>query len=446
MPPIKDFSFLVDLLISAGLGAFVGLRNEITHAKIGKQMIGGIRSYAFLGILGYLIGKLTCYAPVIGSIIVAASVALVVIYYIDHLWRRKATSLSMELSALVTLLFSFLFGFGLITLKIAIGIAIITVGVISFKENLKRFAFALDEWELKEFILFAVMGLLLLPWLPNTEFSLVEILSFIGVKIPIDSLYLSVEFLNPYRVGLVLAVVLGVNLLGYFVAKYSHSAKKWLLQSAVSGFFSSTATTVALASQSKIIKNLHLVILGILLANLASFVEVILLSSAFNLRFTSEILKITTVMLAVGGVYFVFYFKKNKKQVSKLKIDLKPHNFLHFSIALRFVAFYIVARYLIKILSILYGSEGALISLIALGFTGIDLATLNTAIFIKDGVISLTQGLLVFLGVNLVNFVAKVVYISLTKPTREFLIESIKLFILLSLGVILGYALVAVPF
>ena len=439
-----EVNLLFRIVLMGLLGALAGLRNEITHARLGKQMIGGVRTYALLAILGFLVGLgFLFYGPWI-FLALSPAFALISIYYWDHLTRRKATSLSMELSALVVLLIGVLVGSGIITLRLAGVLVFIVVVIMTGKSGFKHFAFRLDEHEFKELLLFALLFLLLLPYLPNANYSLADLLGLVVDLNRAGTLptWAYVRFFNPFKTVLIVSLVSFINLAAYILVKFGGSVKYWIYQAVLGGIVSSTTTTVAIIGAYRVLKNTTLVLLSILLANLSSFVEVVVLVAILVTPFLRVILLPTVGMFAAGAALLLFISLYNKKLLNiNSRLEFKHSmDLLNVGLGVKFALLFVLVRFIVEVLGAYIGTWGVVASLILLGITGVDIATLNAGFLFLEGKLSSAEALAVFVGVNLVNFAAKLFYIYMAKPPKRLIKGAVLVFSILSLGLLIGYA------
>ncbi len=79
-----------------------------------------------------------------------------------------------------------------------------------------------------------------------------------------------------------MVLITGLEVVGYVLAKFVGKKKGLAVTSLVSGFVSSTSSTIAIAKRAKEGHSSHLLVAGIVLANLASFVHMFVLIASIN--------------------------------------------------------------------------------------------------------------------------------------------------------------------
>ncbi len=409
---------LYRLVLVFFIGAIVGLRNEITHAKKGHMMLGGFRSYGITAVIVYLIARYLWALEFLSYAIITVLLSLVTIHYIHHLFIRKTKSLSMELSYIFVILIAYLLGIEVLGFKVAFTLVVLVSFLMSYNTDLKRVLFGFSEIELKEIVLFGVLVMAILPWLPNQDYSIMQGLQMLVGSVYINNplLYtmLTIKWFNPYRFMFIVVVFSFVKLLGYILVKYLQGVKVWFIQAIVGGFISSTTTTISLAKWYKDLQNKarvkSLVLMAILVANMVSFIEVTLLVLPFSYTFAYGIFAVTIAMLLFAVIYYALIARTEKRGRVTHKMIPTEHG-LDLTTGFKFATIYTLVRFLVLFLGSISGSAIALLPLILLGVTGIDIASINLAVLVAEGSISFAVGILAFIAVNTINLLAKVFYV-----------------------------------
>ena len=99
---------------------------------------------------------------------------------------------------------------------------VILMLILSLKQKIKLFVAGIKQFELESFISYAIIALVILPFLPNTPLFLRDI-PFLksllsAFQINFDK-FLNLELINPFGVWKVVALVTGVEIFGYFLEK-----------------------------------------------------------------------------------------------------------------------------------------------------------------------------------------------------------------------------------
>jgi len=210
-----------------GLGLLVGLQREWVQNRV-----AGIRTFALLSLFGALCGLLGLVYG--GWVIAAALVAFVSIVIIGHLAEMKNkepdSGLTTEMAMLV------MFATGIITIHghrlIAVVIAGSVMVLLQSKKPLHDMVRRIGEDDLREIARLVLVGLVILPALPNREMGYLDVL-------------------NPFAIWLMVVLIVGISLAAYLAGKFLGGTKGTALTGILGGLISSTATTASLARRSR---------------------------------------------------------------------------------------------------------------------------------------------------------------------------------------------------
>lgn len=209
-----------------GLGLLVGLQREWVQNRV-----AGIRTFALLSLFGALSGLL---GIVYGGWVIAAAliafVSVVILGNLAELKHKEADSgLTTEMAMLV------MFVTGVITVHGQRLIAVIIAGsvmvLLQSKKPLHNMVRRIGEDDLREIARLVLVGLVILPALPNRE------MGYLGV-------------LNPFSIWLMVVLIVGISLAAYLAGKFLGNTKGAALSGVLGGLISSTATTASLARRS----------------------------------------------------------------------------------------------------------------------------------------------------------------------------------------------------
>lgn len=233
-----DLTFVFQKLgIALGLGLLVGLQRE----RAGKQL-AGLRTFPLITITGCVCALL---AQELGGWIVGAGfVALALMVIAGRMGLAAASRLSPAhepaqdtgITGEVAMLLMFGLGayimLGRNTIAIAIGGG--TAVLLYFKEPLHQFVRRIGETDVRAIMQFVLLSLVILPVLPNHAY---------GPP--------GYEVLNPFKVWLLVVLIVGISLGGYIAYKVLGPRAGTVLAGVLGGLISSTATTVSYARRSR---------------------------------------------------------------------------------------------------------------------------------------------------------------------------------------------------
>lgn len=421
------------LLLSLGIGGLIGLEREAHHNPLKKKNDEslhsvGIRTFALITALGTLAGLLMdTYFPFFlllsGSIFV-----LIVTYYILQSMHSKDNGFTTELSMFFSYLIGVFLAGDFLPLQIIFAIAVMLIVVLSRKEDIKNILYKINREEIYAFTSFALVTLVILPFLPNSPLSISDapqfetFLSSYGIKL---GAFAKIELFNPFRFWLIVVLITGIDMAGYLLTRLIGPNRGVVISSLVGGLVSSTAATLALANQSKTQKNINRLTGAAILATCTSILPIFALIASVNAPFlvsiTPTLIVIVLSSLAVGS-FFIYSGRKDDKKSKKLTQKIKTESEI-FSIgpALKFGMLFIIVSIVTKISLLLFGQTGFLVSSAIAGFTGIDAATLNISELAGES-IPVKLAIFTFVIVNAVNLGAKVFY-SYVQGAKKFAVK-----------------------
>ena len=219
LPP-EVFGFVLTL----GLSLLIGFERE-EHEPEG---IGGVRTFPILGLGGFLLiaGFPDTALPfALGLVVMGGLVAM------SHWFSLKQgePGITTEAAALLTFTIGGCAAKGLYWIAIATGI--VTVILLHEKRRLEGLANALPRHEMRTLLRFLLLTAVILPVVPNRDFTAFEI--------------------NPFKLWLVVVAVSGVSYVSYLLRLWWGEDRGLIMAGLLGGAYSSTVTTVVLARQSK---------------------------------------------------------------------------------------------------------------------------------------------------------------------------------------------------
>jgi uncharacterized membrane protein (DUF4010 family) len=218
--PAEVFGFVLTL----GLALLIGIERE-EHEPNG---IGGVRTFPIIGLGGYLLIAAFPESAVpfsLGLVVTGALVALSHWYFLT----KGEPGLTTETAALLTFALGGCAARGMYWLAIATGV--ITVILLQEKRLLEGLATRLPRADLSTLLRFLLLTAVILPLVPNRNFTPFEI--------------------NPFKIWLIVVAVSGVSYVSYLLRLWVGEDRGLLLAGLLGGAYSSTVTTVVLARQSK---------------------------------------------------------------------------------------------------------------------------------------------------------------------------------------------------
>ena len=249
----------LDAATAVGIGLLIGLEREqhesADHAAEAEHPgpLLGVRTFALLGLFGWLAGYLSAGAPWTAAAAVLAVGALVVWSAIHE--RGRSSGLTTEVAALVT------FATGMAVhgdRMLAIALGITTTLLLVSKPWFRSFVPRLKRVDLTSTLQLLILVAIVLPVLPS------EARDPWGV-------------LAPRRIGVFVVLIAGISYVGYVLHRLLGGRKSAWITGLVGGLASSTAVTVSMSQRARAAETFREPAqLAIYLASVVMFVRVVL--------------------------------------------------------------------------------------------------------------------------------------------------------------------------
>lgn len=432
------------LIIGFALGAVIGLEREVNEKK--KQQpeqlfptaLIGLRSFSLITVLGVIVGILYPLFPGLSLLIGGVFFLLLLVMYLLDSIQTKDPGITTELAMIFGFVIGILLSIDLFPIQLTLALTIVVILLLSQKQKIKAVVEDIKIHEINAFVSFAIIALVVLPFLPNTSYAFSDIPGarqfFLNLGLA-DVKLVSLDLLNPFKLWLIVVLVLGVDLVGYLLEKFIGKKKGWLLASAAGGFVSSTATTQSLAQESKHNHSINPLISSAILANIVSFVQIGFLIAFVNSSLFIKLLPILGIMLLTGTLlllYFLFFAKGESSSRSQQEIHKKEsEEIIDIGAAVKFALFFLAIGVVSKITLAYFGNNGFFVATGIGSLLGLDAVMINTA-QLAGKQIDYQVAAFAFVLANAINLFGKSFY-SFALGKREF---AVKFFISMLLIVI----------
>ena len=366
--------------VSTGLGLLVGLERQWS-----TDDFAGIRTFPLIAILGSLAAILDTANGILVAVALASLAAM--LFVANQVQSRAGTpqpGMTTEVAAFVVFLIGVAVAKGY-ALPAAVVTGTITV-LLHWKAQLHGLVSRLDDDELRAVVRLVLIGLVVLPVLP-------------------DQAYGPYDVLNPFRIWRMVVLIVGISLAAYTAYQVFGGRAGTLLAGVLGGLISSTATTVSYANQSR---------QGIGTPGVAATI-VIVASTVVTLRVLLEIAVVHAPFLSVAAPPFialmvsmmgVAWFSYRRTQN-----DTVPHEEQHAPSDLRaavtFGLLYAVILYAVAWAQDATGEAGLFLVAGLSGLTDVDAITLSVTQLVQDGLVTEDRGWRLILFGNLANLVFK---------------------------------------
>ena len=342
----------LQLGVALGLGLLVGMQRERT-----ERSVAGVRTFPLITMFGAVSALL---AQAFGGWVLAAGmVALAGLVVTGNFAKQKAGDLdpgtTTEFAAVL------MFAVGALTMH-DLGVAVIVGGLVALllylKTEMHRIVGAFGEREVRAIMQFVLLTLVILPVLPN-------------------QVYGPYAVLNPFKLWLMVVLIVGLSLCGYVAFKLFGEKRGTLVAGLLGGLISSTATTVTFARHSQQGKDgVPLFATIILLASTVVYARVLALLGAVTAPLFTQVAPPLAAMLGVMIVLsFITFFAGRQRTTT----PVEPENPAELKSALIFGGLYAVVLLLVAAANQHFGQAGIYVVAVISGLTDMDAITLSTS-------------------------------------------------------------------
>jgi len=352
-PDLIKFSLVVIFAL------FIGLEQRRLQINLDfESTFGTDRTFTLIGILGYI---LYIISPRDMTPFIYGGIAMAVllgIYYYMKINLKQLFGLTSIITALITYCLAPLIYTQPAWLVLLVVVCLLVLTEI--KDMLLAFSKKFDSDEFLTLAKFMVLAGVILPLLPDQPVS-----AEINV--------------SPYKMWLAIVVVSSISYLGYLLRKFAFPTAGLLLTAVLGGLYSSTATTVILARQSKSNPAESQTVPAILLATTMMYLRIFLVALFFNAQVAMVLLPWFACFIIISLIIVYIFLKTGQKQTVLTGSNAleKQSNPLEFKTAivfgLLFIFFAIITGYVVK----LYGTRGVNGLAFIVGVTDIDPFIIN---------------------------------------------------------------------
>lgn len=422
------FSIVIKLALALGLGAIIGLERESHREKDADQQsverfnIGGLRTFSLIGLFGGLAGVMALHNNNVLAVIVAATFfAMLCAYYVMGSLMIKSVGVTTEISAAVAFLVGFIAVADYLPINVLVALTVVLVIVLSLKDRTKELVRGITSYEMHAFLAFAVVALVVLPFLPNRWYTIHDIAGVSRAFIEQGGVYaklLEVQVINPFTLWLVVVLITGVQIAGHILSRIFGTKKGIIASSILGGMVSSTSVTHVLARESKKDpKNMWTYLSAAAFASAVSIPEMLFVI-VLPLSRSWFLFSLATFLFAgfVGVGLALWYVKKANTSASSTHfldtLVSGQEKIFELVPAIKFALLIISVSLLSRILLALFGWWGLCVGIIVGALAGLD-SVLIVLAGMAGSVISFPVALFLFVVANASNLFGKTLYIAL---------------------------------
>ncbi len=341
------------LLLSLGLGLLVGMQRESAKSKT-----AGIRTFPLITLTGTVCGLLAKEFD--AWILAVGLLAITLLLVVGNLHRMKNNVEGSGITTEIAVLFMYAMGAYLVFGEMMI--AVVLTGVVTvllhFKATLHGWVDRFGADDLRAIMQFVLISMIILPILP-------------------DITYDRYDSLNPKNIWLMVVLIVGISLVGYFIYKFIGSKAGVLLGGILGGLISSTATTVSYSRMARNTEAVNrLAAFVILTASAVSMVRVMIeISVVAPSSFRSFIYPLAAELLVMIILVVILFFR-NREEKTKMPEQSNPAELKG---ALIFALLYGAISFTSAAVKDNFGDQALYIVSIISGLTDLDAITLSTA-------------------------------------------------------------------
>lgn len=367
--------------ISLALGLLVGIEREWVNDRV-----AGIRTFALVTLSGALTAMV---AGIFGGLVIAgAIICLTVMIVIGNLASLRTKESDSGLTTEFAILAMFLTGMLPILghKAVAIVVAGAVMVLLQWKKTLHAVVHRIGEDELRAIARLVLIGLVILPVLPNKEYG------YFGV-------------FNPFHIWLMVVLIVGISLAAYLAGKFIGPNRGMLISGVLGGLISSTATTASLSRQSvkpqSSARKLSLVIMiSSTVVFLRLIAEVLAVGSEAGRMMIPPLVAMTLWTAAVTSGCWLFA----RKDMVEQPAEAPPSEIKG---AIVFGLMYALVLLAVAFAKQHFGSTGLYTVAAISGLTDMDAITLSTASLVSGAHLDAGTGWRIVLTAGVANLVFK---------------------------------------
>ncbi len=340
----------VQVIFVLFLSFLIGLEREERKDSEGHYSFGGVRTFPLIGLIGYSMGLISGGELLPQALGFAVVAGFLMISYWHKLTSSTYSGVTSEMSGLTTYLVGALVYHQMFW--IATTLTVSSIILLELKAGLENLAKRIETTDILTFAKFLLLSSVILPLLPDAQFSQFQI--------------------NPFNTWLVVVAVSAISYGSYVLQRLTKGQSGIILAAFLGGAYSSTVTTVALARRSKSENQPHLFSGGVLIASGMMYLRLAVLLALFN----QELMRRLSLPFLGLGIFAVgvgwLWSRRRDESELKLISEAEPKNPLEISAALLFALLFVVML-IATHFAIVYLGEGGVYTLAAvMGVTDVD--------------------------------------------------------------------------
>lgn len=231
-----DINVLYRLLVALGIGFIIGMQREHSYFDVTDRHPAGVRTFSMVGFCGALTAclgvSMESVAPFITGLIVVGLLlaASHVSFGLNH--KDGSAGITTSIALILVYLLGGMCWFGRLLESCVVMVMLLLL--LSAKKQLHEFANRISTEDIAATVKFAVISLMILPFLPNQAYGPPGL-----------------EVLNPHTIWLFVVFISGIGFVSYVLIKIIGPGKGIWLTGLFGGLASSTALTLNMVGRSR---------------------------------------------------------------------------------------------------------------------------------------------------------------------------------------------------
>ncbi len=343
-------SDVLKIVLVLFLSFLIGLEREEHKAAGDAYSFGGVRTFPLIGLIGYSLALLsgTQLLPLtVGFLVVAGFLLL---SYWHKLSSPNAAGVTTEMSGLATFLVGALVCNGHFWIATTLGVA--SLLLLDLKEGLEKLAVRIPPPEILTFAKFLLLTGVILPVLPNQEFTRFHI--------------------NPFKTWLVVVAVSTISYGSYVLQKLTKGQGGIVLAALLGGAYSSTVTTVVMARRAARENQPHVFAGGILIASGVMYLRLVALLALFNRQLMVSLALPFLLLAALAVGIGWLWTRRAESGAPPIQRKFEPKNPLELLAAFFFAALFLAMLVATQLAVAYLGRTGVNTLAAIMGVTDVD--------------------------------------------------------------------------
>ena len=338
------------ILLVLFLSFLLGLEREGRKATAGHYIFGGVRTFPLIGLLGYTMALISGTQVLPVALGLAVVGAFLLVSYRHKLATAEEAGVTTEASGLLTYVLGALVFNG--AYWIAVTVVVLAMLLLELKTALEGLSERIASEEVVTFTKFLLLTVVILPAVPNQDFTRFH--------------------LNPFKTWLIVAAVSGISYGSYVLQRVTKRRGGIVLAALLGGAYSSTVMTVALARRARRENRPNLFAGSMVLASGVMYLRVLVLLAIFNGALATRLAP-SFLVLGLGTMLVGFLWSRlPDRSRETVEREYLARNPLELGSAFLFAAIFLAVLVITNLVLEHFGTVGIFALATLMGVTDVD--------------------------------------------------------------------------